>query len=83
MTPDHPELWVAQLGEIGYDEALDLQHRVRGARQAGAVPDVMLLLEHPRVYTRGRRSAPGELSMGEDFYRRQGIEIVEVNRAAR
>jgi lipoyl(octanoyl) transferase len=56
---------------------------VRSARQARAVPDVMLLLEHPRVYTRGRRSAPGELSMGEDWYRGQGIEIVEVNRGGK
>ena len=83
MTPDRPELWVAQLGEIEYEEALALQRRVRTARQAGSVPDVMLLLEHPRVYTRGRRSAPGELSMGEAFYRAQGIEIVEVDRGGK
>ena len=37
----------------------------------------------PRVYTRGRRSAPGELSLGEAFYRSQGIEIVEVNRGGK
>ena len=80
---DRPELWVAQLGEIGYEQALELQHRVRAARQLGAVPDTMLLLEHPRVYTRGRRSAPGDLSMGDDFYRAQGIEIVEVNRGGK
>jgi lipoyl(octanoyl) transferase len=78
-----PELWVVQLGEVEYTEALALQERVREARQAGAVPDVMLLLEHPRVYTRGRRSAPGELSMGEEWYRAQGIEIVEVNRGGK
>ena len=78
-----PELWVVQLGEIDYLEALALQERVRDARQAQLVPDVMLLLEHPRVYTRGRRSAPGELSMGEDWYRAQGIEIVEVNRGGK
>jgi lipoyl(octanoyl) transferase len=78
-----PELWVVQLGEIEYTEALSLQERVREARQAGVVPDVMLLLEHPRVFTRGRRSAPGELSMGEDWYRAQGIEIIEVNRGGK
>jgi lipoyl(octanoyl) transferase len=82
-THDRAELWVVHLGETDYRDALELQHRVRTARQAGDVPDVMLLLEHPRVYTRGRRSAPGELSMGEDFYRAQGIEIVEVNRGGK
>ena len=83
MASTQPELWVVQLGQVEYLEALALQERVRGARQAGLVPDVMLLLEHPRVYTRGRRSAPGELSMGEEWYRSQGIEIVEVNRGGK
>jgi lipoyl(octanoyl) transferase len=83
MDRARPELWVVQLGEVDYGEALDLQERVRSARQAGLVPDVMLLLEHPRVYTRGRRSSPGELSMGEEWYRAQGIEIVEVNRGGK
>ncbi len=83
MESRAPELWVAQLGLVEYDEALELQERVRAARQAGAVPDTMLLLEHPRVYTRGRRSAPGELSMGEAWYRDRGIEIVDVNRGGK
>jgi lipoyl(octanoyl) transferase len=83
MDRTRPELWVVQLGEIEYLEALALQERVCSARQAQVVPDVMLLLEHPRVYTRGRRSAPGELSMGEDWYRAQGIDIVEVNRGGK
>jgi lipoyl(octanoyl) transferase len=78
-----PELWVCRLGTVDYLHALALQEQVRAARQAGVVPDTMLLLEHPRVYTRGRRSAPGELSLGEEFYRSQGIEIVEVNRGGK
>ena len=78
-----PELWVCRLGTVDYLDALALQEQVRAARQAGAVPDTLLLLEHPRVYTRGRRSAPGELSLGEDFYRSRGIEIVEVNRGGK
>ena len=57
---DHlPELWVCRLGTVDYLGALALQEQVRGARQAGVIPDTLLLLEHPRVYTRGRRSAPG------------------------
>ena len=85
MTSRHPlpELWVCRLGTLDYLAALTLQEEVRAARQAGLVPDTLLLLEHPRVYTRGRRSAPGELSLGEEFYRSQGIEIVEVNRGGK
>jgi lipoyl(octanoyl) transferase len=77
------ELWVCQLGTVEYREALALQERVRSARQAGDVPDVMLLLEHWPVYTRGRRSGPGELPMGEDWYRMQGIDIVETDRGGK
>ncbi len=77
------ELWVCRLGMVEYGEALELQERVRSARQADAVPDVMLLLEHPPTYTRGRRSGAGELPMGEDWYRRQGFQIVDVNRGGK
>jgi lipoyl(octanoyl) transferase len=78
-----PELWVCQLGTVEYRAALRLQERVRAARQAGAVPDVMLVLEHWPVYTRGRRSGAGELPMGEEWYRAQGIEIVDVDRGGK
>jgi lipoyl(octanoyl) transferase len=77
------ELWVCHLGTIDYREALALQERVRTARQADVVPDVMLMLEHWPVYTRGRRSGAGELPMGEDWYRAQGIEIVDVDRGGK
>ena len=78
-----PELWVCHLGTIEYRAALSLQEHLRAARQQDAVPDVMLTLEHWPVYTRGRRSGPGELPMGEDWYRMQGIDIVETDRGGR
>ena len=78
-----PELWTANLGMVEYREAYALQERVRAARQAEAIPDTLLLLEHPPVYTRGRRSDPGELAIGEDWYRVQGIDIVEVDRGGK
>jgi lipoyl(octanoyl) transferase len=78
-----PELWVCQLGTLEYREALELQERVRVARQRDEVPDVLLLLEHWPVYTRGRRSGPGELPMGDEWYRMQGIEIVDTDRGGK
>ncbi|MBV9197145.1 MAG: lipoyl(octanoyl) transferase LipB [Solirubrobacterales bacterium] len=77
------DMWVCHLGVIGYGEALALQQRLCAARQAEAVPDVLLMLEHPPVYTRGRRSAPGELPLGEEWYRAQGIEIVQTDRGGK
>jgi lipoyl(octanoyl) transferase len=77
------QLWVAQLGLVPYDEAVALQEALRERRQAGDVPDLLLVLEHPPVYTRGRRSEPGDLPMGEDWYRRQGIAVAASDRGGR
>jgi lipoyl(octanoyl) transferase len=77
------ELWVCQLGIVPYAESLELQERLRGARQADEIPDVLLLLEHPPVYTRGRRTDDAELPLGEDWYAQRGIEIVDVDRGGR
>ena len=83
VISEHPELWVCHLGTIEYRQAQALQESIRAARQADELPDVLLLLEHWPVYTRGRRSAPGELPMGEDWYRMQGIEIIETDRGGK
>lgn len=77
------ELWTVHLGTVEYREAQGLQERVRAARIAGAIPDTLLLLEHPPVYTRGRRSDPAELAMGEAWYHSQGIDVVDVARGGK
>jgi lipoyl(octanoyl) transferase len=77
------EMWVCQLGTIPYRDALATQERLHARRLAGELPDTLLLLEHPPVYTRGRRSRPDELALGEDFYRARGIEVVPTDRGGR
>ena len=77
------EIWVAQLGTIAYPEAVALQERIRARRQAGEVEDALLLLDHPPVYTKGRRTEPSDLPMGEDWYRAQGIEVHDADRGGR
>ena len=74
------ELWVVRAGLVGYEEARARQRALEAARQAGEIPDTLLLLEHPPVYTKGRRSTAAELPMGEDWYRMQGIEVTETDR---
>jgi len=80
---NRPELWVCHLGTVEYRSALRLQEAMRDARTRDAVPDVLLTLEHWPVYTRGRRSGPGELPMGEKWYRLQGIDVVETDRGGK
>ena len=57
-----------------------LQERIRTRVQEGELPGVLLLLEHPPVYTRGRRAKPEELPMGEAWYEERGIEILDTDR---
>ena len=72
-----PELWTCNLGLIDYREAVDLQERLRARVQADELPDLLLLLEHPPVYTLGRRSEPGELPVGGD------IPVVDTERGGK
>ena len=75
-------LAIRQLGVIPYGEALALQEDLRDHVEAGGA-GALLLLEHPPVYTRGRRTGPGELPMGEAWYVAQGIEVADSDRGGR
>ena len=77
------EVWTVRLGLVPYEDARRLQRAVEAARMEGRIPDVLLMLEHPPVYTKGRRATPDELPMGEDWYRRQGIDVVDTDRGGR
>jgi lipoyl(octanoyl) transferase len=54
-------LGIVRLGRMDYAAALDLQRRAAAARADDLIPDLLLLLEHPHVYTIGRRSRPDHL----------------------
>jgi lipoyl(octanoyl) transferase len=77
------DLWTVRPGLVPYGDARELQQNVERARQRGEIPDVLLLLEHPPVYTKGRRSTADELPMGEDWYRGRGIDVVDTDRGGR
>ncbi len=74
------EILVVRCGVVPYEEARQLQKRLEGERQRGEIGDVLLLLEHPAVYTRGRRSSAEELPMGAQWYEAQGIEVLDTDR---
>jgi lipoyl(octanoyl) transferase len=77
------ELWVAQLGTTPYREGVAVQETLRERRQAGEIPDLLLMLEHLPVYTKGKRTEPGDLPMGEDWYRAQGVDVCDTDRGGR
>jgi len=77
------EVLVVRCGLVAYDEALVAQRWLRDAREDGSIPDVLLLLEHPPTYTRGRRSTPEELPMAAEWYEMQGIAVHDTDRGGR
>jgi lipoate-protein ligase B len=77
------DLWVCQLGTVPYAQAVVIQEQIRARRIAGELPDTLLLLEHPPVYTHGRRSRSEDLPLGEAFYRAKGIDIVATDRGGK
>jgi lipoyl(octanoyl) transferase len=77
------EVLVLRSGLVPYAEAVAAQRRLEAARQAGEIPDVLWLLQHPPVYTRGRRAGAEELPMGVAWYEAQGIEVFDTDRGGR
>jgi lipoyl(octanoyl) transferase len=77
------DLWVCQLGSVPYGEAVAIQEQIRARRIARELPDTLLLLEHPPVYTHGRRARPEDLPLGEAFYRAKGIDVVATDRGGK
>jgi lipoyl(octanoyl) transferase len=71
--------YVMQLGHIPYLEAWELQRSLAGAVSQGAIPDTVVLLEHPPVITLGRRAEPGELHVPEA----PEVDIVETDRGGK
>jgi lipoyl(octanoyl) transferase len=67
------------LGLVPYREALALQRSLAGAVSQGAIPDTVLLLEHPPVITLGRRTDPAEVHVPEGAQ----VEICETDRGGK
>ena len=60
---ERPACEVHRLGVVDYEEAWQLQRKLAARRAAGDIPDTLLVLEHPAVYTTGKRNAEANLRM--------------------
>jgi lipoyl(octanoyl) transferase len=76
------QLTVRRLGLVPYAEALELQRRLVEQRRADAVPDQLLLLQHPPVITLGVKARNDRSHVLETPERlaEQGIELIETGR---
>jgi len=64
---------VIRAGLVGYQEAWDEQRRLHEAVADGTRPDTVLLLEHPSVYTAGKRTQPSDRPL-------DGTPVIDVDR---
>jgi lipoyl(octanoyl) transferase len=71
---------VVHAGRVPYLVAWDWQRELAARRRTGEVGDVLLLLEHPRVYTLGRRADEDNLVFDEAERGRRGIEVHRIDR---
>jgi lipoate-protein ligase B len=65
------------LGLVGYEEAQGLQRDLAERRAGGEIPDTLLLLEHPPVYTTGKRNARSNLRLPAELL---GAPLIESDR---
>jgi lipoate-protein ligase B len=75
-------VWLSvPIPSMDYEEALGLQRTLVQARCSGVLAaDVLLLLEHPPVFTIGRRGGREHLLVDDAFVRAQGIPVITVER---
>jgi lipoyl(octanoyl) transferase len=71
--------YLMSLGEVPYREAWALQRSLAGAVSQGAIPETVVLLEHPPVVTLGRRTADAELHLPEGA----DVDVAETDRGGR
>jgi lipoate-protein ligase B len=63
-----------------YGESLAFQERLLEKRKSGAIPDVLLLVEHPPVITMGWHAVPEHIVTGSDALSRQNIPVFHTKR---
>jgi lipoyl(octanoyl) transferase len=71
---------IRRLGRVGYADGLALQERLVRERQAGTIPDTLLLLEHEPVFTMGRNARAENVLFPADELRARGFDVFEVGR---
>ena len=82
MSDDSPQqiLRYVWLGSVGYQEAYEMQLRLLEARHREEIPDTLLLLEHPHVFTLGRRGVQDDVLAAESELKSLSAEVIETDR---
>ena len=71
---------VVSEGLIDYDDAFELQKRLHGRVADGTLPNQLLLLEHPHIYTLGRRAKTSDILATDGFLSKEGVTVHRTDR---
>lgn len=74
------KITICKIGNMPYGEALKLQYELVEARQKNQIGNVLLLLEHPAVLTKGTRTDSANIYLSEEELEKLGMSVYEVNR---
>ncbi|MDO4632129.1 MAG: lipoyl(octanoyl) transferase LipB [Corynebacterium sp.] len=75
LTPDRPTV-VKLLGTVDYQETWDMQAELAAQRARDEIDDTVLVLEHPSIYTAGKRTQPEDRPTN-------GLPVIDVDRGGR
>jgi lipoate-protein ligase B len=72
---------VVELPVTDYREALELQYKIVASKNSRVnAADIILILEHPPVFTLGRRGGMENLTVSEAFLKKSGVPVIPVER---
>ena len=71
---------IRPVGLVDYDRANELMHELASLRLRGDIPDTLILLEHPPVFTGGRTSKPEHVVWTEDRIDAAGARLRFIDR---
>jgi lipoate-protein ligase B len=72
--------WIARPGLLAFSDANEAMHALAERRLHGNVTDGVIIVQHPPVFTGGRRSKAGELLWSEAEVRARGGEVHRIDR---
>lgn len=79
-TTPHPCLDVLRAGLLPWEEAYRLQLKLHAEREAGRIRDTLILVEHPHVFTLGKRGTDGDIIWPEQVRLTRGVQTVVTDR---
>ncbi len=74
------DLNILEPGRVDYTAALELQRDLHAKRVRDEIPDTLILLEHPPVYTLGRHADGGNIVWDESRRRERGVDVRQTDR---